>query len=65
MKDKCEILAEIFAIIAAFFAEAGIIMLCWNAIIPAVFGLMAITYKQSVILLILCNCLFKTSSTKD
>lgn len=65
MEKGYEVLVKVFAIIAAFFATAGIIWLCWNAIIPTIFGLTAITYKQSVILLILCNCLFKTSNTKD
>lgn len=43
-----------------------LVWLLWNAVVPAVFGLPALTYIQAFLLTWLCSCLFKTSiSTKE
>jgi Ca2+/H+ antiporter, TMEM165/GDT1 family len=43
--------------IALFFAVGGIVMLLWNWLIPAIFGLKAITYLQALGLFLLSRIL--------
>jgi hypothetical protein len=40
-----------------------IVMLLWNALLPMIFGVTAITYWQGVGIYILSNLLFKSSNT--
>lgn len=65
MENGYEAVVELLAMIAAFFLSAWFVMLCWNAIVPTIFGLTLITYKQSAIFLVLCNLLFKSGPSKD
>ncbi len=44
--------------IALFFAVGMIIMLLWNCLIPAIFGLKAITYLQALGIFLLSRILF-------
>ncbi len=44
--------------IALFFAVGIIIMLLWNCLIPAIFGLKAITYLQALGIFLLSRILF-------
>jgi len=46
-----------FAAVAAF-ALGGIVMLLWNAILPALLNISSISYWQAVGLLLLCKILF-------
>lgn len=66
---KRTLLAILLGIVIAAFASliGGILVwLLWNAVVPAVFGLPALTYIQAFLLTWLCSCLFKTSvSTKE
>ena len=52
----------LIAIVGLFVALP--VMLLWNAVVPAVFGLQAITYLQSYALYFLCYLLFGHSSVK-
>ena len=53
----------IYAIIAL--AIGWLVMLLWNAVIPAVFGLKAITYWQGFLLSWLCSVLFKGTASVE
>lgn len=55
---KEEVLATILAAALVLFLTSLIVMACWNAVIPAVFGVIALTYKQSFCLCILVQFLF-------
>ncbi len=52
------ILKPFFLLIAAVAAIGAIVMLLWNAIIPAIIGWGMLSYLQAVGLLILCRLLF-------
>jgi hypothetical protein len=55
-----------FALVFAMFCLYGwLVMLLWNAIIPALFGLSKITFWQAVGLNILCSFLFKGGNFVD
>lgn len=54
------ILLVIVVYIAVFLIVAACVMLLWNALIPALFGLKAITYWQSMLLYGLTSVLFKS-----
>ena len=45
-----------FLVVAAIFAVA--VMLLWNWLIPAIFGLTAVNYWQALGILVLCRLLF-------
>ena len=47
-----------FAIVAAVLLFGGAVMLLWNAILPPVTGVAALTFWQAVGLLALCRILF-------
>jgi hypothetical protein len=47
-----------FFIAIAFFALSAIVMLLWNALLPAIAHVTAITYWQAAGLLLLCRILF-------
>lgn len=56
----------IFVVIALFsFLFGWFIMLLWNALLPAIFGITTITYWQGVGLYLLTNILFKSTSTNN
>jgi hypothetical protein len=40
------------------------IMWLWNGVVPAIFGLKLITFRQALGLSLLCNLLFKSPSAK-
>lgn len=62
MEDTLEsIVVIILAIIflAGFFAFCGwFVAFLWNAVIPTIFGLTAINFKQGLALFLLCRWLF-------
>lgn len=41
------------------------VMLLWNAVIPELFGLKAISFMQALLLSVLCSLLFKSSSSSS
>lgn len=45
-------------IAALFFVRAWPVWLCWNYVVPAIFGLPELTYWQALMLVILCHMLF-------
>lgn len=47
----------VFIFIAVFAAAIAVVMLLWNALIPAIVGWSAITYWQAAGLMILCRLL--------
>lgn len=60
-----EIIATFIAVAVAVLLGPLAVMLCWNVVIPAVFGLVALTYKQSFCLCLLVWLLFgKSENTK-
>lgn len=58
MKPKCKRLFFIPIAIACLFLAGLLVMLLWNSILPAVFGLPILTYWQALGLFILCKLLF-------
>ena len=52
------VLVVVIALLIVFISPL-ILMLCWNAIIPVIFGLPAINYLQALIMSILSELLFK------
>jgi len=62
--------AKIIGMIGAIFIMAMFIgllmsipvMLCWNYVMPAVFGVSKITFLQALVLNILCSLLFKSGT---
>lgn len=71
MKDVyesiCVVLGSILFVIVLCFISAWVVSMCWNYIMPYLFGLPTITYWQAFVIQILCGCLFKNniSSTRD
>lgn len=55
---KEEILGALLGMAFVVFLTPLVVMVCWNAVIPAVFGVIALTYKQSFCLCILVQFLF-------
>ena len=51
------IIVGVIAIIIAI--SSSILMLCWDYLMPAIFGLPEITFWQAVVMNILSNILFK------
>ena len=49
--------AEIIVTLVLMFIMSFFLMLCWNAVIPAVFGLISLTYWQSFCLLFVVRVL--------
>jgi hypothetical protein len=47
-----------FAVVGAVLLFGWVVMLLWNAILPTVTGVSALTYWQAVGLLVLCKILF-------
>lgn len=41
------------------------VMLLWNAVVPSIFGLKAISFTEALMLSLLCSCLFKSTSTSS
>lgn len=58
-------IATILALVIAIFMGPLIVMVCWNAVVPAVFGLISITYKQSFCLYLLARFLFGSVNKKS
>lgn len=61
MKKISDVIMTVLAVIVCLFLFPWLIMICWNAVMPTIFGLTIITYKQAFILYILCNLLFPTN----
>lgn len=56
-----EIIVTLIALAIAISLRPLIVMLLWNAVVPTIFGLIAITYKQSFYLCLLAWFLFGKS----
>lgn len=66
MKDKIiTILSSFIAALIMAFIIPWIVMLLWNVLIPAIFGLTTITYWQSFGLSILVSFLFGHNSSYE
>ena len=59
----CFIVAALALILAL--PMGWLVMMLWNAVLPALFGVSAITFWQSVGLYLLCTILFKTFSSNS
>lgn len=53
-----DLIIKVIAVIIVLLIAALIAMATWNNVMPALFGVKAITYGQSLNLLILCRLLF-------
>lgn len=68
MKDTGMIIGCLVALVLLMFIEPLIVMWCWNAVVPAIFGLGTISFWQAFGLDLMCSCLFGTkhiSGNKD
>jgi hypothetical protein len=54
------VIAALFSFLLGWF-----VMLLWNALLPAIFGITTITYWQGVGICLLSNLLFKGTSTSS
>jgi hypothetical protein len=53
---------KVAGIISGYFLSGLIVMFLWNALIPVIFGLIALSYWQALGLFILAVVLFKPSA---
>jgi len=53
-------LGLIIALILLSFLSGWVVMVSWNAVIPAIFGLTVIDFWQGYWLVILCSALFRS-----
>lgn len=53
-----DLIIKVIAVIIVLLIAAFIVMTAWNNVMPALFGVKAITYGQSLNLLVLCRFLF-------
>jgi len=64
-KDNLGIAGIVLGLITiVLLLSSGILMWCWDYIMPSIFGLPEITFWQAVIMNILSTLLFKTYSYK-
>ena len=67
MKEVLKIIGLFFAGLAYIFVcsliEAIFVGLCWNYLMPLIFGLPTITYWQAFVLSLLCGLLFGQDCT--
>lgn len=54
------IAVALLVFIALILFNSVIIFFLWNALLPAIFGLVKITFMQALGISILCNIMFKT-----
>lgn len=62
MEKLIVVLLGLLVVLVLGLFTGWIVMLCWNAIMPMIFGLSTITYWQGYCLVILCNMLFKSNT---
>lgn len=69
MKDFFKVIGLVVASLVLIFflgfIEAFFVALCWNYIMPFLFGLPTIGYWQAFVLSVLCSMLFKNDSSKN
>lgn len=63
MKTLIAVLLGILIVLVFALFTGWIVMLCWNATMPMLFGLSTITYWQGYCLVVLGNVLFKSSTS--
>ena len=63
MKTLIAVLLGILVVLVFALFTGWIVMLCWNATMPMLFGLSTITYWQGYCLAVLGNVLFKSSTS--
>lgn len=61
MKEQ---LQSFFSSLVIILIVSLILMLCWNYSIPEIFNVKSISYKESVLLFIIANILFKNNNGK-
>jgi len=59
------VLLLFIAIIFAIFVNPIIILLCWNYIMPYLFGLPEVTFWQAFVMSVLSTVLFKTANLQQ
>lgn len=52
-------------VVAILMFEGWLVMLLWNAVVVSVFGAPVLSYWASVGIVLLCNILFKSTSTSS
>lgn len=62
MKALIAVLLGILIVLVFGLFTGWIVMLCWNATMPMLFGLSTITYWQGYCLAVLSNVLFKSNN---
>lgn len=61
MDKLIAVLLGLLVVLACCLFTGWLVMLCWNATMPMIFGLSTITYWQGYCLAVLSNILFKSN----
>jgi len=54
-----DLMIGFIALVIVLLLDSLLVMLCWNELLPYLFGLPKISFLKSMVLVILCNILFK------
>ena len=65
MEKFLVVLGVIALVVLVSFFSGILVFWLWNALLPVLFGFPVITFWQAIGLTLLCNLLFKSTSTKS
>ena len=64
-EDRGSCISALFILLAMFVISPFLVMICWNYIMPLLFGLPTITFFKAFVLKFLAGLLFKSTSYQE